>query len=309
MSANFDRAYFFGDSLSDTGNALRLSFGQVPFAPYAPGRFSNGDVWVDSLAEELDLDVDPVTRNIFSNDDLNFAVGGATSGRSNYSGSLPGLKQQIDTFELLARFQSPQELNDDLFFLWVGSNDYFSFIEDDESTPDVIETDFPETRRERKDAVIEVVDINIGGAIQEMIDAGGKDIVVFNLPDLDRTPLAQDLTSQDRRDLRKLTNIHNRRLSRLARNTETANPDVNIIEVDVNELFDDIRDDPNRFGFTNITDNYTGIDLYAEIENPPSQGNPNEFLFWDSVHPTTTAQSLVTDLVMDELNDEGLILD
>ncbi|VEP16573.1 Phospholipase/lecithinase/hemolysin (fragment) [Hyella patelloides LEGE 07179] len=206
--------------------------------------------------------------------------------------------------------QSPEETpEDDLFFLWVGSNDYLSFIEDDESTPDVIETDFPETGRERRDAAIEVVDINIGGAIQDIIDAGGKDIVVFNLPDLDRTPLAQDLTSQDRRDLRKLTNLHNRRLSCLARKTERANPDVNIIEVDVNELFDDIRDDPNEFGFTNVTDNFTGIDVYTGINQPPSTGNPNEFLFWDSVHPTTTAQSLVTDLVMDELIDEGLIID
>ena len=53
---------------------------------------------------------------------------------------------------------------------------FFIFIEDDPATNDVIEADFPETGRERRDAVIEVVDINIGGAIQDIIDAGGENI-------------------------------------------------------------------------------------------------------------------------------------
>ncbi|VEP16479.1 GDSL family lipase (fragment) [Hyella patelloides LEGE 07179] len=86
MSPNFDRAYFFGDSLSDTGNLLSITGGQIPNAPsYEPGRFSNGDVWVDSLAEELDLTIDPFTQDNGSNDGINFAIGGATSGDSNFN--------------------------------------------------------------------------------------------------------------------------------------------------------------------------------------------------------------------------------
>ena len=33
MLPNFDKAYFFGDSLSDTGNIAGLTGDQVPFPP------------------------------------------------------------------------------------------------------------------------------------------------------------------------------------------------------------------------------------------------------------------------------------
>lgn len=311
MNLNLDRLYVFGDSLSDTDNVLNFTLDEFPVAPYEPGRFSNGNIWLDYLTDELNLDVDPFS-NPFSyfatNDGINYAIGGATSGDDNV-GIVPlGLEQQIDAFEMSTMFQSPEEtLEDDLFFLWIGANDYFSFIEDDLTTPDVVETNFPENGRETFDAVIDVVNINTRGAVQDIIDAGGKDIVIFNLPDLDKTPLAQNLTKQDQRKLGQLTNIHNRRLDRLVDNIERTNPDVNIVEIDVNELADEIVDNPGEFGFTNVTDNYIGVDLIAELNQPSASGDPNEYFYWDSVHPTTTTHNLVADLVIDELTDEGLI--
>ena len=308
MSANFERAYFFGDSLSDTGNILSFTGGEFPSFPFATGRFSNGDVWVDYLAEELNLTIDPFTANTTHNDGLNYAVGGTTSGTE---GAFPvnfGLQQQIDLFELQTQLNPADTLSDDLLFLWTGANDYFSFIADDPTTPDVVEAEFPQTGKERKNAVIEVVDINIGGAIQDLIDAGGENIVVFNLPSLEATPLGQGLDKKDRKQLEKLTNKHNKRLSSLVKKTEKLNPDVNIIEVDIDDLFEDILDRPDEFGLTDVTDNFTGIDLYTGINQPPAMGNPEDYLFFDSVHPTTNVHGLVADLVMNELTDEGLIM-
>ena len=312
MSQNFDRIHIFGDSLSDTNNVLNFTQGEFPVAPYEPGHFSNGDVWADYLTDELDLDVDPFSNpfNFFAdNDGLNYAIGGATSGDDNVGVVPLGLEQQIDTFEMSTMFQSPGEtVEDDLFFLWIGANDYFSFIEDDPTTPDVVETNFPEDRQETVDAVIDVVNINIRGAVQDIIDAGGQDIVIFNLPDLNKTPLAQNLTTQDQRKLGQLTNIHNRRLDRLVDNIERTNPDVNIVEIDVDELVDEIFDNPGEFGLTNVTDNYIGADLYADLNQPPASGDPNEYFYWDSVHPSTTVHDLVADFVIDELSSEGLIV-
>lgn len=311
MNSNFDRLYVFGDSLSDTGNVLNFTGGEFPVAPYEPGRFSNDDIWLDYLTDELNLDVDPFSNpfNFFAdNDGINYAIGGATSGDDNV-GVIPlGLEQQIDSFETSIKFQSPEEtLEDDLFFLWIGANDYFSFIEDDPTTPDVVEANFPENGRERIDAVIDVVNINIRGAVQDIINAGGKNIVIFNLPDLSDVPLADNLTRQDQRKLRQLTNIHNRRLDRLVNNVERTNPDVNVIEIDVNELADEISDNPSEFGLTNVTDNFSGIDILEELNQPPASGNPNEYFYWDSVHPTSTVHDLVADLVIDELSNEDLI--
>lgn len=320
MQSNFNRVYFLGDSLTDTNNFLNLSrLGGEPFpvSPYKPGRFSNGNVWTDNFIEELNLDIDPITKPTFSNDGFNLAIGGGTSGDSNVArdsegNSLPGfygLEQQMDVLEPLLEVNNflGQTASDDLFFIGVGSNDYFSYIQDDPTTSDVIETNFPRRGAPTRNAVIEVVDINIKGAIHDIIDAGGEDIVVFNLSDLDKTPLGSNLETKDQRKLRKLTELHNRRLSNVLDNIENSNPNVNIIEVDINGLFDDVLDNPGEFGFANVTDNFTGIDLYTGINQPPAVGNPDEYFFWDSAHPTTKAQGLISDLVLAELVDEGLI--
>ena len=321
LSSSLDRVYVFGDSLSDTGNVFNFTNGFIPgppVFPYEPGRFSNGGVWLDYFTDEFDLTLDPFIIGAddtginfnFSDDNngLNYAIGGATSDNDNVGAVPLGLEQQIDVFQSLVQNQSPEEVvDDDLFFLWVGANDYLSFIQDDPTTPDVIETDFPKGRG-IKNAVIDVVDMNIGEAVRDIIDLGGENIVIFNLPDLDILPLAQELNKKDRKALNKLTKEHNKRLSNFIEDTEDSNPNVNLIEIDANELFDDIIDDPSDFGFTNVTDNYTGIDLYTGINQAPSVGNPDEFLFFDSVHPNTVAHELIADLVVSELTDEGLII-
>ena len=48
----FNGLTIFGDSLSDPGNLLALK-GFFPPFPYSEGRFSNGDIWVDYLAEDI----------------------------------------------------------------------------------------------------------------------------------------------------------------------------------------------------------------------------------------------------------------
>ena len=63
---SFSDVYFFGDSLSDTGNTNKLfadippPFGPIEVpnmddGPYAGGRFSNGPVWTEYLATGLGL--------------------------------------------------------------------------------------------------------------------------------------------------------------------------------------------------------------------------------------------------------------
>jgi phospholipase/lecithinase/hemolysin len=311
MLRNFDQVYIFGDSLSDTGNLSTFSGGQLPPPPplYAPGRLSNGDVWVDYLTDDLGLDLNPFSTGFDADDSVNFSIGGALSNDSNEVPGVPGLEQQVDAFESFAGNPSPgQALDDDLFFLWIGANDYFSFIQDNPATPNVIETNFPKSGRETINTILEVVDINIKGAVRDIIDAGGENIVLFNLPDLDRTPLGQSLDKAGQRKLRKLTEKHNRRLDKLAAKTEAAYPDVNVIEIDTNQLFDDLTENPREFGLTNVTDNFTGIDLYTGINQPPASGDPDRYLFWDSVHPTTTVHNIVADFVTDELVNEGLIV-
>lgn len=53
--AAFSNVFFFGDSLSDTGNGYTASGGTFPPSPYQDGRFSDGPLWVEYLASGLGL--------------------------------------------------------------------------------------------------------------------------------------------------------------------------------------------------------------------------------------------------------------
>src|SRR5262249_42011574 len=51
----FSEVVVFGDSISDTGNVFLFTDGVAAGPPYFEGRFSNGPVWVEVLAQGLGL--------------------------------------------------------------------------------------------------------------------------------------------------------------------------------------------------------------------------------------------------------------
>ncbi|WP_228021607.1 hypothetical protein [Vasconcelosia minhoensis] len=56
QAAAFSQLYGFGDSLVDTGNLFELTQAVLPLGvpqspPYANGRFSNGPLWIEGLAD------------------------------------------------------------------------------------------------------------------------------------------------------------------------------------------------------------------------------------------------------------------
>src|SRR4051812_32535836 len=68
--------YAFGDSLTDTGNFSLSTLGVVPLSPpYAPGRFSNGQLWIERVAAAYGTQMTPSLAG-----GNNYAFGGATTG-------------------------------------------------------------------------------------------------------------------------------------------------------------------------------------------------------------------------------------
>ncbi|KAG2241429.1 hypothetical protein Bca52824_096587 [Brassica carinata] len=90
---NFKSIISFGDSIADTGNLLGLSdpndLPEVAFPPYGEtffhhptGRFSNGRLIIDFIAEFLGFPLVPPfygSQNANFEQGVNFAVGGATA--------------------------------------------------------------------------------------------------------------------------------------------------------------------------------------------------------------------------------------
>jgi phospholipase/lecithinase/hemolysin len=275
----FEEIYVFGDSLSDVGNvfnvALAVTEEGFPPPPYFQGRFSNGPVWVDYLAQDLGLAPTPyidVAGGAVPTDGINYAFGGATTGSSNstIAGLLPGLQQQIDNYTAANTSADP----DALYVVWAGANDYLG------------------------DGVTDVTEPvnNLSTAVTSLYNVGARDIMVVNLPDLGKLPGTRG-DSQISSRLNALTSAHN---SSLAATLDllSQKPEINIIPVDVNSIFNRAIADPGEFGFTNVTGSC--------LTESSVCANPDEYLFWDDIHPTTAAHELVGELAFSALEPEPI---
>ncbi|MGL5195546.1 MAG: SGNH/GDSL hydrolase family protein [Chroococcales cyanobacterium] len=247
MAANFSEIYVFGDSLSDTGQLFQQSQAQIPSTSlYFEGRFSNGPVWVEYLAEQLNIPFNP---------DTNFAFGGATTGAMNrYETHSRGLLDQVN------RFQQTQDSADPnaLYIVWAGPNDYLGNQERNPNQPVS----------------------NVSEAIATLAAMGAQNFLVPNLPDLGNLPGTRN--SQSSVQLNELIRLHNQGLTEsLEQLTSRLGSEVEIIPLNVNEIYNRVLDNPADFGFGNVTE--------PCVEQGRMCQNPNEYLFWDDIHPTTFA--------------------
>jgi phospholipase/lecithinase/hemolysin len=97
----FDQLFSFGDSLSDTGNLFTRTGGLFPVRTvnnstqpaYSPGRFSNGDIWVDyfskQIGQQTPTPVASLNPTTIPAGGVNFAFGGAQTGESNSPPNFP----------------------------------------------------------------------------------------------------------------------------------------------------------------------------------------------------------------------------
>lgn len=113
--ASYSQMYVFGDSISDTGLFKQLT--GYPTAPFfSNGRFSNGPVAVEYVADRLGLTLTAGVNN--------FAVGGAYSGYGNNivwpTLTHTGMLDQFNAYKnaLGSGGADPNAL----YFLWGGSN-------------------------------------------------------------------------------------------------------------------------------------------------------------------------------------------
>ena len=58
----FTRLINFGDSLTDVGNTSDQTFGFSPGGDYYNGRYSNGPVWAETFARDLNLPAPVASR-------------------------------------------------------------------------------------------------------------------------------------------------------------------------------------------------------------------------------------------------------
>lgn len=107
---------FFGDSLSDNGNLYRFFLKIIPKSPpYYDGRFSNGSTWAEIVGNYY--------HDHYNVDYQISAVGGATAIlRNPAKGALPyTIGEQVDSYLLAHPFKDKSQI---LYAIWIGANDY-----------------------------------------------------------------------------------------------------------------------------------------------------------------------------------------
>lgn len=228
----------------------------------------------------------PYSQGRFSNDRIwidylaadlgatstNFAFGGATTGSNNVipvpeTVSVPGLQQEIARFQATNPIANP----DALYVIWAGANDYLGGGITDPSVP---------------------VN-NLSGAITTLAESGAENFLVVNLPDLGKIPGTND--SPQASNLSTLTNLHNLGLDN-SLNALSSSYDINIYDLDVSALYADAIAEPAKYGFTNVTD--------ACLSNTGICSNPDEYLFWDELHPTDAGHKIISEVAVSRLQAE-----
>lgn len=192
----------FGDSLSDTGNVLSLTQAFTPATPFpvypaAPGRFSNGPVWTEYLATGLGLPAGAQPANLLWAGGAtplaigvpgggNYAYGGARTGLGGVASPTSGLIGQLINWNgapfatTLTRAADP----DALYVLVVGANDLR-----DARTANAGGT--PADQAARQAAAVNTA-TNVVNAMGLLAQAGARHFLISNLPDLGKTPEADD---------------------------------------------------------------------------------------------------------------------
>ena len=257
----------FGDSLSDTGNASALAalLGQTfPQAPYAPGRLSNGALWVEQLGSSLGVPVDSK------------AFAGAYTDTRNVGGAfVPGIATQVGGY-LSA---NPAVNPNNLYTVFGGANDIFQLLAGNSAT-------LPDESAQ-----------NIANRVSALIGAGATELLVPNLPNLGAVPGVVAGGNVAITAATGSTLLFNSTLAALLNNISLANPTVNIRQVDIFTTFTGLA--PGVGGLTNTTQNYITSVGGTQGVNPTisaaglAAGSPTGFLFWDEVHPTTLGHSFI----------------
>ena len=190
LRRTFSTIILFGDSLSDTGNVFHATSAvpgtaAIPISPpYFRGRFANGPMWIEELANALGLQIAPSLDG-----GTNFAFGGALTGadldhifQQDVGVTILSLRSQVAAYRatlLDPTLTDPTRMKqapvDALYVVWGGANDMREAVRQG--------TQGAAPAQIASDAVGNIADI-----IRTLQSSGAIYFLVPNLPDLGLTP-------------------------------------------------------------------------------------------------------------------------
>lgn len=275
-SKQYSKIVAFGDSYSDNGEAKRISTEivngkkKVKDASIKPsdnlywkGRYSNGNTAVEVLAKKLNISL------------KNYAVGGATTGTSNYSAWMDtlgdtGVLGQIEHFK--KDLKGKKADSKALYYIFASANDYFYYV--DYNRPGKVET------------VAKKAVTNIQTAIKRLSKLGAKNFFIVNSSDLTMVPY--EIQMKRTKKAKTFTDYVNKELPKsLNQLKKTSN--ISITMFDLPKVSKEIQKNPSKYGIKVFK-------TPCEVTYPKAKKakkNPETYYFWDEWHYTKTIHTLI----------------
>ncbi|KAM6585450.1 hypothetical protein CsatB_012452 [Cannabis sativa] len=305
ISPNCNAALFiFGDSAFDVGNnnyintsfqATKFPYGET-FFEYPTGRFSNGRLVPDFIAEYAKLPfivpyLQPCNHHDFKYG-VNFASAGAGALVETRPGLVIDLKTQLGNFKNVSKLlrekfgdaEAEDLLSRAVYLFSVGGNDYlFPF----ETNSSVLRTYSPEQFAGQ-------VIGNISEVIQEIYKIGGRKFAFPSMWPLACFPFARVIKGGDYGCLDQITpylKSHNKQLFNLLQNFQKHLNKFKYSLLDFYSFLEERMNHPSKQGFKEGKVACCGSGPYRGEFNCGGGNfslcyNAIEYVFFDSVHPS-----------------------
>jgi phospholipase/lecithinase/hemolysin len=281
-SRPYSHIVVFGTSLSDPGNAFALRGAAntppdylvdpllVPSAPYARGghHFSNGATWVERFARSNGLAGSVRPAYASESGATNYAVGGARA-REDFTNV--NLGQQVEAF---LQQQGGVAPSDALYVIEMGGND--------------IRDALVAFGSGGAPAVLQAAIAAIQASVETLHAAGARNFLIWRAPNVALTPAIRQLGPGAIQVGTFLSRNFNGGLDGVVVVLKRDLPGITIARLDADRLLNDLIADGPSFGLTEVR-----TPCLTPYVAPFTCGTPDEFLFWDGIHPSAAVHAII----------------
>jgi outer membrane lipase/esterase len=261
----------FGASLSDTGNVYTATNGSDPgpSPSYYLGRWSNGPLWIDNVAQSYGKEVKAALLG-----GTNYAYGGAkTCAISGVISSVPDICDQVDQYlSSVSNKANPNAL----------------YVIDASAVGNEITEVLSGTTTSAQ--ITTAAPTNVTNKLEALYAAGARRFLVTNVPDVGSTPLIQSYGASAAATATSLSSAFNVALDNALNSFVSANPNATLYKGDFYGTLAKVKTSPSTYGISNITD---ACQIGGIICS-----SPDSYLYWDDFHPSKTIGSIVSSYVL-----------
>ncbi|XP_028763298.1 GDSL esterase/lipase 5-like [Neltuma alba] len=326
--------FVFGDSLFEVGNnnfiktipflqANCAPYGHTTFFKYATGRFSDGLVLPDFIAKYANLPLLPPYLRTASNDGddyiygANFASAGAGALVETRQGTAIDLKTQVSHFKQVGKLleqklgdaEAKALLSNAVYIFSIGGNDYSApFL----TTSSTVVLPYPQAQ------FVDVVIGNISSAIHEIYKEGGRKFGLLNVGPMNCFPIfrmmknGSSLDACQEEEASGIARLHRKVLPTMLQKLEKQLEGFKYSLTDFYGALVEVMKYPSRYGFKEGEVACCGGGTYRGdyscggkrgIEEYELCENVNDYVYFDSIHPSEAAAQHFANLMWAGNND------